>query len=174
MQTLKSLILKIGRSSRWLPLHTANIISIYQNVPFVPLQLLAMVEMSSPVSRTITERLRLYSSQGEKQEPRPNVEMEQSVSKSAEDVQQSDCQSCHSSVRQRRARSLMSTWLFPSPFASLTHVCFGRRCLPSVAFLLKINLNVHYIIRVVKRFLKPILLFFLEYLITLKIKKGIF
>lgn len=71
---------KIGWSSCWLPLHTANIISIYENVPFVPLQLLAMVEMSSPVSRTITECLRLYSSQGEKWKPQPNVEMEQSVS----------------------------------------------------------------------------------------------
>lgn len=49
-------------------------------MPFVPLQLLAMVEMSSPVSRTITECLRLYSSPGEKREPQPNVEMEQSVS----------------------------------------------------------------------------------------------
>lgn len=48
-------------------------------MPFVPLQLLAMVEMSSPVSRTITECLRLYSSQGEKWKPWPNAEMEQSV-----------------------------------------------------------------------------------------------
>lgn len=63
-----------------------------------------MVEMSSPVSRTITECLRLYSSQGEKWEPLPNVEMEQSVSKAVKRLRWSERQSCHSDVRRRRAQ----------------------------------------------------------------------
>lgn len=39
-----------------------NLISIQEYVPFVPLQLLAMVEMSSWALRTITQCLRLYFS----------------------------------------------------------------------------------------------------------------
>lgn len=122
---------KIGWSSCWLPLRTANIISIYENVPFVPPQLLAMVEMSSPVSRTITACLRLYSSQGEKWKTQPK------------------CRNVMKAVRTSRGAA--------THLAEMRAELFGARLLPSVAFLLKVRLNLHHIIKVVKRFLKPIL-----------------
>lgn len=69
--------------------------------------------MPIPGTRTITERLRLYSSQGEKREPQPNLEMEQS--ESTDDVSQSNCHSRHSFLRQARARSLICIWVSPLP-----------------------------------------------------------
>lgn len=75
-----------------------------------------MVEMSSPVSRTITECLRLYSSQGEKWKPLPKVEMEQSVRKALK--------------TSRRATVRAATQLWDD--AEREHLCpfgFSRQCL---------------------------------------------
>lgn len=83
--------------------------------------------------------------------------MEQSVSKAPRTSRSVAVRAATQRVRQRRARSLISIWLSPvsAKGAALLPrpVCFGGLLLPSVTFRLKINLNLHYFIRAVKRFL---------------------
>lgn len=67
------------------------------------------------------------------------------------------CETAQSKTTNIHLASPFGVW--SCGFALSTAMCFGSLILPSVIFLLKVNLNLHYIIKVVKRFLKPILLF---------------
>lgn len=67
------------------------------------------------------------------------------------------CETTQSKISNIHLAFPISIW--GCSFVSLTHVLFGSLLLPSVTFLLKINQNLHYIIRAVKRFLNPFLLF---------------
>lgn len=154
-----------------------------------------MVETSGPVSRTITECLRLYSSQGERWKPnvethwesdrRQLVERLSQLSLSREATQSEITNNpfgfsrrwARSAVRRGRARALI--WY---PFGLCRRVAllprlvwFGRLFFPSATRLLRINLSLHHILTALTRFCtRSYIDSLFSQLLTLRLNKACF